>query len=81
MNPTHTQSPQGTGRAASRLPNSKEPVPPTLADGKKDPHEEDTQDAMDKALADSFPASDPPGHSSPTRTGSASPKPAGTNKR
>ncbi|HSW11688.1 MAG TPA: hypothetical protein VLI06_02540 [Solimonas sp.] len=62
----------------ARKPESKDPQPPSLADGKRDPHQKHTQDAMDEALDDSFPASDPPGHSSPTRAG---PTPSTSSKR
>jgi len=48
---------------------SKDPAPPSLADGKRDPNQAHTQDTMDEAIDESFPASDPPSHSSPTRTG------------
>jgi hypothetical protein len=50
-------------------PDTKDPVPPSLAGGKRDPNQQHTSDALDEALEDSFPASDPPGHSSPTHTG------------
>lgn len=69
-----------TPKPATRIPpqdnpKAHDPRPPTLADGKQDPNYEHTQDAMDQAIDDSFPASDPPGHSSPTRAGSGSKKP------
>lgn len=54
-----------------RKPQSADRPPPSLARGKKDPNQEHTSEALDHALEDSFPASDPPGHSSPTRTGPA----------
>lgn len=52
-----------------RKPRTPDPGPPTLAEGRKDPNQQHTQEQMDHALEDSFPASDPPGHSSPTRVG------------
>lgn len=65
---------RGKTSIASR--RSRDPAPPTLADGRRDPDEERTQEAMDQALEDSFPASDPPGHASPSRTGTASRSPS-----
>lgn len=46
---------------------------PSLADGKHDPNEEQTQEMMDQAIEDSFPASDPPAHASASRLGPAAP--------
>lgn len=54
-----------------RKPQSVDPAPPSLARGKKDPEQQHHSDVIDHALEDSFPASDPPAHSSPTRTGPA----------
>lgn len=54
-----------------RKPDSKDQPPPSLADGKRDPDQKHHQELMDEAIDDSFPASDPPAHSSPTRAAPA----------
>lgn len=86
-NSTTSSGPSSGGGAISigslRTPQSqREPVPATrkrdaepLKTTARKAAKPKTQKDMDRAIEDSFPASDPPSHSSPTRAGTASKHP------
>lgn len=86
-NTTASSGPSSGGGAISigslrTPPSQREPVPATF---KRDTQprktttrkaaQPKTQKDMDRAIEDSFPASDPPSHSSPTHAGTASKHP------
>ena len=53
--------------APADKPLKADPLPPRMKTGAGQAADDDhVQDAMDQAIEDSFPASDPPGHTSPT---------------